>query len=114
VKIDAMATVNTINVFGSHLPLLLRIMNVNHSGVLPWVFTCGQEEDVLASDLEATEVVVGVLNSWRCNPLIKNPLTIIKPKVDFQSLRPGWMEFVGDLEPSELSAVLVSPLSDIL
>jgi len=87
--------------------------DLSHGSVLPWVLTAIQEEDVVARDVEATIVLVGILSvSWHV--LAEDAAAVPWPEGQIDGLRAHRLLQVGRLEEAKLVAVLVAPLSQVL
>ena len=108
-----MTTIDTVDVEDSHVLLLYWIMDLGHASILPGIFSSVEHENVFTSDLKPTKVIVGELNSWWCNFRAKYSLAVINPEALFERLGSSWMNRGWGLEPAKLSAILVSPLSDV-
>ena len=109
-----MAAVSTLDVDGPHVFLHGRVVDLGHASVLPRVLTGSQEEDVLSLDIEASKVLVGLLHSREFDVLGENSLAVVNPELGLERLRAHRVLVVRDLEPCELGAVLVGPLSNVL
>lgn len=67
--VNAMGAVSAVNVEYSHASLIIWVMNLCHSSILPWVFDCIEEIDVLAGDFKASKIIICIFNSRRRNIL---------------------------------------------
>ena len=85
-EVDTMAASVTVNVLSMHGALSgMWVPEFPHGGELPRVLTSIKEEDVIATDIEATVKSVSPICA-SVHILAKDSLAIVRPKVEFQSL----------------------------
>ena len=87
-----------------------RVRQLAHRSVLPRIFAAVEEEDVVALDLEAAVVLVG-LRSPGPDGSAEDTLAVVWPEGGSERLVAHGLLDVGGLEETELSAVLVGPLT---
>ena len=111
-EVNAMSACLAVNPLSFHGSLAGEgVLELDHTGVLPWVFTSVQEVDVVSFDVEAAIEAVDLSDGGRRCEITEDFSAVILPVVIVKGNGSHWVETVGDLEPAELGAVLVGPLS---
>ena len=101
-----MSAVVAVDVHGLHSCLSSLILDLGETGVLPRVFNCISENDLVTSDVEATIPLVVEADSGRANGVIEDVFAPLKPESRIQEVRSHGNDGVGCLEPAELGADL--------
>jgi uncharacterized membrane protein YeiH len=79
VEVNTVSAVVAVDVNGLHSSLSSLILDLGETGVLPRVFNCIGENDLVTSDVEATIPIVVEVDSGRANGVIKDVLAELKP-----------------------------------
>lgn len=90
------------------------VSDSSHSCVLPGVLDCIHEVNVVSLDVQTAILFNVVINFWFANLFTEYSFTIGHPEVWSNVARSHWVGVVRNLEPTELSAVLPSPLSHVV
>lgn len=94
--------------------MLGRILNLSHARILPWVFDCVEEVNILTRIIKATKLHISLLDRWIRKRCRENALAVVMPEGQIERRRACCEVGVpGHLVPSELGAVLVSPLPKV-
>lgn len=108
-----MSAVIAVDQYVSHTGLSLRIQ-LSHTSVLPGVFNGVCEDNLLASDVGATVVLVVPVDLGRSGIVREDVFAPLEPEVGTEEVRAHGLLRVGDLEPAELGAYLPRPLSRVV
>jgi hypothetical protein len=114
VEVNTVSTVVAVDVHGLHSSLSSLILDLCQTGILPRVFNCIGENDLVTSDVEATIPLVVEVDRGRANGVIEDVLAEFKPIGRIQEVRSHGDNRVWFLEPAKLCAYLVHPLTLIL
>lgn len=112
-EVDAMATIGTIDVAVLHAVFLLSFWKLFHASILPGVFSGVEEINVFFHEVGSMVHSINLFPTWTWHIWAKDSLAVVRPVGKVQSLGSHGVVSMGNLEPSELRAVLVSPLSEI-
>jgi len=82
----------------------------SHGSKLPGVLRSVKEEDVVASDVQTTILLVCRI-SLSLDGLAEDAVAVVTPEIEVDGMGAHWIEIIGRLEESELSAVLPAPLA---
>lgn len=92
----------------------LRVIDSSHASILPRVFNGVDKLDVLALDVKTSVLVNVVLDVWLSELLSEDSRAVRNPVIMSNSLGSHSILSLRNLEPSEFSAVLPSPLSHVV
>ena len=109
-----MATVLAIDQDRHHIFLGNSVINLSHTSVLPRILDGICEDNILACDLKAAVSLDVIVDSGLSDGVTEDGLAVGNPVTFIDELRPHRVLLVGHLEPSELCAVLPSPLSHVV
>lgn len=82
----------------------------SHGSKLPGVLRSVKEEDVVASDVQTTILLVCRI-SLSLDGLAEDAVAVVTPEIEVDGMGAHWIEIIGRLEESELSAILPAPLA---
>lgn len=113
-EVLAVTAVIAVNKVGNKVLLFGGVSDGAHASVLPRVFDVVNEVDVVSDNVETSILINVVLSIWLTKLLAKHSRAVGDPVIFADVFGSHWILGSGLLEPSELCAVLPSPLSHVV
>ena len=109
-----MSAVVAVDVHCLHSRLSSLILDLGKTSVLPRIFSCICENNLITGNVETTVQLVIEIHSRWADGVIENVFAPLKPVIGSKKLRSHGDYRVGNLEPSKLGTNLPTPLSHVV